>query len=192
MQYNYTKSDFNLSVLHKEIASSAIGQNFVGASSLGTEITVKYTTALDQAQKTQLDSLIAAHSPSSFDYQFEVSRENQEAAIEYGSRVIKDWMRKNSLEGISIVQSLWVFSRLEEISVGFPFGTKHVDIFKMLQGGALASSYYCLLAVAPDDMTQPYHWVTSDRLNWMKQELAIYLGPGQVNYIEGLFSQYNP
>jgi hypothetical protein len=81
---------------------------------------------------------------------------------------------------------LWVFSRFEEFQISAAFGTKHVDIFKMFYSGAIPTVYYCILRVAPDPMTESYHWLTQARLDWVKGKLEEYLGAGMSAYIQSL------
>ena len=111
---------------------------------------------------------------------------DQESALIFTTKLLKDWMRKNTIEGMSIQQSVWVFSRFEEFTVVINGQTRKVDIFKMFSSGAIPTLFYCLLKVQPDPMTEPYHWVTQERINWVLNELETWLGPSVSGYIRTL------
>ena len=111
---------------------------------------------------------------------------DQQASINFTQSLLREWMLQNTLEGMSIIQSCWVFSRFENIELTFPFGSKKVDLFKMFMSGAIPTLYYCLLKVQPDNMSESYHWVTQARLDWVKTRLETHLGTTTANYIKSL------
>ena len=111
---------------------------------------------------------------------------DQQAAINFSQTLLRDWMLQNTLEGMTIINSCWVFARFENLTLQFPFGSHKVDLFKMFNAGAIPTLYYCLLKVQPDDMTESYHWVTQARLDWVKTRIASHLGPQAAAYIESL------
>jgi hypothetical protein len=140
--------------------------------------------------ETELSNIIATHqttAPSSFDYLFNFASKNtQEANIQFGTNLLFDWMRRNTLEGMTVEQSLWMFSRFEDFYVSTGNFNKRVDIFKMFTAGAIPTVFYCLLKVEPDDMTQPYHWLTEVRMGWVIERVEAYLGAGMAGYIRSL------
>jgi hypothetical protein len=179
----------NLDLLNKDFKASALAAKYVTASKLGTTLYVQFTEALTQGEEETATTVVTTHSAnftSSFDYQFITSQYSQSENIAFGQKLLQDWMRKNTLEGMSVRQSLWVFSRFETFELVMTFGTKKFDIFKMFYAGALPTLYYCLLRITPDDMTESYHWVNSDRLNWVKARLEEKLGAGMTAYIQSL------
>lgn len=111
---------------------------------------------------------------------------DQESAIMFSKKLLSDWMRKNTLEGMTIQQSLWVFSRIEDFSILIDGTNKKVDLFKMFQSGAIHTLYYCILRFTADDMSKPYHWVTQERINWVKAKIEEYLGAPTCAYIQTL------
>jgi hypothetical protein len=140
-------------------------------------------------EEQELDVLISNHSTSfqtDFNYLMSVSEKTQEQNINFGRTLLHDFMRKNIIEGMNIKQSLWVFARFEEFTISCDFGSKRVDFFKMFQSGAIPTAYYCLSQVAPDTMTETYHWLNQERLDWIKVQIQGYLGPGMVAYIDSL------
>jgi hypothetical protein len=116
----------------------------------------------------------------------ESSRPDQEAAIEFSQQLLRDWMRQNTIEGMNIYQSLWMFTRFESSMYTLPWGSVHVDIFKMFQSGAVPTLYYILLRIQPDPMTMPYHWLTQARIDWVKNKISAYIGPDVTASIQAL------
>jgi hypothetical protein len=190
MQYEYTVSSFHFETL--DIAIRSALSSYTGMITSGNKLNIMFSSQLSVEQKQQLDNIVSNHEQnfsSSFNYSFLASKNTQQQNIAFGQSLLHDWMRKNTLEGMTIVQSLWIFSRFERFEVEFGFGPKRVDLFKMFQSGAIPTVYFCILQVQPDSMTEPYHWLTQDRLDWVKTRLESHLGEGMVAYIQGLSSQ---
>lgn len=117
----------------------------------------------------------------------ETTKADQEAAIQFTRQLLHDWMRQNTIEGMNLQQSLWMFSRFEGVTISTPWNTaQSIDLFKMLYVGAVPTVYYCLLRVQPDDMTQPYHWLTQARIDWFKSRIEEYIGADTAAYIGSL------
>jgi hypothetical protein len=188
INYNYTTT-YNANLLEKKIKEQSYGSTYLNLSSIGNQLTLIFSEELAIADKEHLDDLMIDHSEnflSSFDFIFESSRVNQQENINFGQTLLYDWMRMNILEGMSVKQSLWVFSRFEDFEVSCDFGNKKVDIFKMFQSGAIPTVYYCILQVEPDPMTEDYHWITTERMQWVKDRVVAHIGPGMAAYIESL------
>jgi hypothetical protein len=116
----------------------------------------------------------------------EATRPDQDAAVDFSTQLLRDWMRQNTIDGMNIYQSLWMFSRFESLQIQFPWGPAHVDLFKMFQSGAVPTLYYVLLRTQPDVMDQPQHWLTQARIDWVKSRVAEYLGPQVAAAIQSL------
>ena len=116
----------------------------------------------------------------------DATRADQEAAVNFTRSLLLDWMRQNTLEGISLQQSLWVFSRFETFEISAPWGSSRVDIFKMFNSGAIPTLYYCLCKVQPDSMLEQYHWLTQARIDWVKDRIASHIGAGMASYLSSL------
>ena len=172
-------------ILDEELSEQYPG-NYHSLDYGSSNLTLRFTNSVDEQA---LQDSISTHSSayrSSFDYIFESSAQTQEAAINFGRQLLHDWMRKNTLEGMSVKQSLWVFSRFESFTLQTEFGQKHVDLFKMFYAGAIPTVYYTILRVVPDDMTQSYHWLNQARLDWVKDRIKEYLSPQMISYLENL------
>jgi hypothetical protein len=188
MIYTYT-TQYNAMILQSAIKSQTYGSLYSSLCGLGNQLELHFTQALSETDKQHLDNLIAQHGgtfQSSFDYMFQASINSQEQNINFGRTLLHDWMRRNTLEGMNISQSLHVFSRFEDFYVNFGNGPKKVDLFKMFYSGAIPTIYFSLLQVAPDSMVESYHWLTQERLDWVKNQVANYLGANMVAYIHSI------
>lgn len=190
MNYTYN-TQFNAAILEKQIKEQSYGNLYLALWGLGNQLYLEFTEGLSSEQKEHLDNLVEDHAntfQSSFDYVFQASVATQEQNIDFGRTLLHDWMRKNTLEGMSVYQSLWVFARFEEFKIDTVFGEKRVDLFKMFQSGAIPTVYYCILQVTPDPMTESHHWLTQERIDWAKEKIEQYMGPGMTSYIQSLLN----
>jgi len=194
-EYNYTLSFLHVETLDHTIKESAISANFQGISALNLDAKILFAFDLSVTDKAILDGIIADHElngSTDIFYQLQASQSSQALSVAFGETLLMDWMRYNTLEGMSIEQSLWVFSRFEDYHVEFGNGPKKIDLFKLFTSGALPTAYYCLLGVALDDMTETYHWLNATRMDWVKSRIEARLGAGYVAYVQGLYATYNP
>lgn len=117
----------------------------------------------------------------------EITKPDQDTDIIFTKQLLYDWMRKNAKEdGMNIYQSLWVFARFERFQMTMPWGTDHYDLFKLFNAGAVPTLYYCLCRVEPDDMSQTYHWLTQERIDWFKSKIQEHIGISMAYYIASL------
>ena len=192
MIYNYNYENVVLDILSDQIKGSIIGSLFSHVTYENGVVTVNFTQTLDTNQIQTLTTLVSDHANNlnqSFDYIFYSSRNTQEQNINFGRTLLHDWMRRNTLEGMSVQQSLHVFSRFEDFFVNFGHGPVKVDLFKMFYAGAMPTVYYCILQIQPDAMTESYHWLTQARLDWVKEQVESYLGAGMTAYIQSIQPQ---
>jgi hypothetical protein len=195
MILNRTLSFLDLGILDVQLKNLSSSAKYHHTDSTLVEgsynISIHYSDSLSTLEVEEIDQLVIDHqnnTQTSFDFILEASRTNQQEAITFGQGLLHDWMRKNVIEGMSIKQSLWVFSRFEDFYIDSDWGSRKVDVFKMFQAGAMPTVYYCLLQVTPDPMTEDYHWITEARMEWILLRVRAYIGEGMANYIESLVS----
>ena len=117
----------------------------------------------------------------------ETTKTDQDMDVLFTRQLLFDWMRKNAKEdGMNIYQSLWVFARFERFQMTMPWGTDHYDLFKLFHSGAVPTLYYCLCRVQADDMSESYHWLTQERIDWFKSRIADHISPTMANYLASL------
>lgn len=192
MDYSYETSDVFVELLHNQIVQQSYGVFLNGVTKNNGTVVIHMSDELNSSDKEDLDSLVENHSQnytSSFEFTMAMSRTSQEVNLNFGNQLLNDWMRKNIIEGMNIKQSLWVFSRFEDFYIDCDFGSRKVDIFKMFRSGAIPTAYFCLLQVDVDPMTEDYHWITQERIDWVLSQIEDYLdnqSPGMTDYIKSL------
>lgn len=84
---------------------------------------------------------------------------------------------QNLLAGLNASQGLYVHSRLRRIVFTYSDGVVYnIDLLNLVVSGDLELAYIVLSYMTPDDGSQPYHWLTSDKINYLRTEIAKYLG----------------
>lgn len=104
-------------------------------------------------------------------------RADNESSKEFGTRLMNAFKQKNLSEGINAGQALWLHSRLRALQVNCP-GVEpcQVDILNMALSGDLEAGALALMFCVPDDMSQPYHWFSQERIDWILAQLKTQLG----------------
>lgn len=99
------------------------------------------------------------------------------SGVEFARNLFMHFKQKNKDEGISGAQALWMHSRVRALEVSFPgMPTTIQDIINMGASGDLETACLCLMFCQPDDMTQPHHWLSQGRINWLVGEMKKHLG----------------
>ncbi|MFO0447770.1 MAG: hypothetical protein ACK52I_03610 [Pseudomonadota bacterium] len=85
--------------------------------------------------------------------------------------------KRNVLADINIGQALWTHSRLRALEVSYPgLPVMTVDLLNMVVSGDVEAACVALMFSVPDDMSQPYHFLSADTIAWIVGELKAYLG----------------
>lgn len=107
-------------------------------------------------------------------------KSNNKALQDFASDFMLALKIKNISESINVTQALWVHHRLRAWSVTLPpeMGgfTYSVDIMNMIVAGDIETATIALMYGTADDMTQPYHWLNTERITYMIDELKLWLG----------------
>lgn len=173
--YNET-DDFSsgliLDQLDAEIRESGAVTNFTGLSKVDAEIRVLG----ESMNETDLDALISSHSPD-FTKVF-VQKTVQESKA-FADDMLQRLKERNLLEGLaSIDQAAWVHHRLRKVDFTLSDGVTvaQIDVMNLVVSGDIETAESVLGQLTPDDMTQPYHWWTQERIDWVRNEIRAYLG----------------
>ena len=83
---------------------------------------------------------------------------DRELLREAGVKVSQRFMQRNSDDNIESSQSAWVLHRCNIITI-------------YLVIGALVDAKDILLDLVPDDMSEPYHWITQERINKIIEDI---------------------
>jgi len=98
------------------------------------------------------------------------------SGIEWAKSLMAEFKQKNIDEGINAAQALWLHHRIRAWECTFSGVNYTVDIVNMAASGDITTSCLALIYGTPDDMTQPYHWLSAERLAWLVAQMKAYLG----------------
>jgi hypothetical protein len=90
--------------------------------------------------------------------------------------IIEEMKKENLLAGINVLQALWVHNRLRALSItvgGVPFT---IDLMNLVVSGDLEVAYVALGATTPDDMSMPFHFLSSEKIESYRLKIARKLG----------------
>jgi hypothetical protein len=111
---------------------------------------------------------------------YQVSNQQQgdyEADVQFAKNLFMEFKQKNKDEGINGAQALWLHNRVRALEVNFPGMPSTIqDIINMGASGDIQTACLCLMFCTPDDMSQPYHWLSAERVNWLISAMKNHLG----------------
>jgi hypothetical protein len=82
----------------------------------------------------------------------------------------------NVSQGINIGQALWFHHRARALSVSYNGENYTIDLLNLVISGDVETACIVLMNAIPDDMTESYHWLSQERINWIVGEIKTYLG----------------
>lgn len=107
-------------------------------------------------------------------------RADNQSLKDFAEKLMLAFKQKNISEGINVVQATHLHARMRAWVVTLPpslgGGTFTVDILNMVVAGDLETATTCLIYGTPDDMTEPHHWLSADRIGWLNLQLTTWLG----------------
>lgn len=170
-------SDFTsgvyLTQLEAEIQADGSVQNFEGLSKDGDTLNVLGDSLINE---TNLNTVISSHTP---DYTQLYVQNTVKENKEFADQMMQRLKEKNILEGLSTIdQSAWVHHRLRKMDYTLSDNTTIVqlDLMNLVVSGDIETADQALGQMAPDDMTESYHWLTQARIDWIRNEVRTYLG----------------
>lgn len=99
------------------------------------------------------------------------------AGLKFASDLFRAFKQKNIDEGINGAQALWLHHRMRALDVSYPGATPMtVDIMNMSLSGDIVTSCLALIYCTPDDMSQTWHWFSSERKSWLIAQMKQFLG----------------
>lgn len=157
--------------LETQIIESSSVTGYQGLLKEGDELCVLG----DSMDETALDAVIAAHVPDYTQiYIHTTVKENKE----FADRLMQKIKEKNISDGLaSIDQAAWVHHRMRKV----PYQLSvlvfvDLDILNLVVAGDIETAEFALSQMTPDNMTQPYHWLNQERIDWIRNEIRTYLG----------------
>lgn len=95
---------------------------------------------------------------------------------EFCEDLIERLKKKNIQEGINVMQAMWMHHRMRALDVNYMGVPMTVDILNMVISGDVEVATLSLQNSVADDMSQPYHWLGQERIDWIILELKKFLG----------------
>ena len=95
---------------------------------------------------------------------------------EYADDLMERFKAKNISEGISLLQGMHMHSRMRKLSVSISGLSFDLDVLNMAVSGDIEIACVALQYATPDDMSLPYHWLSSARLSWLVSDMKTFLG----------------
>lgn len=94
----------------------------------------------------------------------------------YAEDLIERFKFKNVSEGINALQAMYMHHKMRALSVTFYSVPMTLDLMNMVVSGDIEVACLSLMSCTPDDMSQPFHWLNEDRINWLVTDMKSYLG----------------
>ena len=95
---------------------------------------------------------------------------------EFATQLMAEFKEANLGSGINLPQALWVHHRLRALDINVDGLAMTIDLMNLVVSGDLEAAYATLSYAVPDDMSQPYHWLSSAQIGFLTQRLGQYLG----------------
>lgn len=95
----------------------------------------------------------------------------------YAEDLLERFKKKNISEGINGLQAMHMQAKVRALPVTFMGYSMTVDLLNCAISGDIEVAVLTLLYCTDiDDMSQPYHWLNQDRVNWLIADMKAYLG----------------
>lgn len=98
------------------------------------------------------------------------------SAIEFAKDLMAEFKQENKDAGINALQAMWVHHRVRAWPCTVSGVSFTVDIVNMVVSGDIETACLALIYGSPDDMSLAYHWLNSDRVNWLVNNMKGFLG----------------
>jgi len=106
----------------------------------------------------------------------ETKKQNRDK-VDFATELMLRFKLKNIQEGISAGQAVWLHAKTRSLDVNFPgMPTVSIDLLNIALSGDVEAGCIALQYAVPDDMTQAYHWLSQERIDWLVSELKGFLG----------------
>lgn len=94
----------------------------------------------------------------------------------YAEDLLERFKKKNINEGINALQGMWMHNRMRAASITFYGVPFTIDVMNLAVSGDIEIACLTLMNVTPDDDSMPYHWLNTNRVNWLVTDMKQYLG----------------
>jgi hypothetical protein len=94
----------------------------------------------------------------------------------YADNLLERFKFKNISEGINAVQGLHMHHRMRACAINFYGVPLTIDVLNLAVSGDIEIACLTIMNTTADDMSQPYHWLSQERLNWLVADMKSFLG----------------
>lgn len=101
---------------------------------------------------------------------------DDESNRRFAQQLIARFKLSNIDNSIGAPQALWVHTRLRAVSITYLGVNYTIDLLNLVITGDLETAYLVLSLMAPDDMSETYHWLSSTMLGAIRSEIGSFLG----------------
>jgi hypothetical protein len=95
---------------------------------------------------------------------------------EFADQLLEEFKAKNISDGINGLQAMYMHHKLRALPVTFMGLSMTLDLLNMAISGDVEVAALSLLNCTPDDMSQPYHWLSAERRDWLVAKMKAFLG----------------
>lgn len=176
MFLSYTIQSFNVSQFIEEAIASELTSKVIGYKFESPNLIVYISEPITIDEKLVLDNLVSNHIANFIPNIVGKTIVENKA---YSDNMMERLKQKNILEGLSSIdQSSWVHHRLRKVPYLLSDNQTLVDIdvLNLVVSGDVETAEQVLSQLQPDDMTKYYHWLTQERINWIRNDIRKYLG----------------
>lgn len=96
---------------------------------------------------------------------------------QYAEDLLERFKKKNISEGINALQAINMQAKVRALPVTFMGHSVTVDLLNCAISGDIEVAVLSLLYCTDiDDMSQPYHWLSQARVDWLVADMKNFLG----------------
>lgn len=125
---------------------------------------------------TEKLSVYATPPPTQYEAQTSYLKHTIKARKAYAEDLLERLKQRNISQRINVSQGLWMHSRMRAVPINFNGLEVSIDVMNLAVSGDIEIACVTLQYTTPDDMTQPYHWWSQERINWIINDMKAYLG----------------
>ena len=94
----------------------------------------------------------------------------------YADDLMSRFKRRNISDGINGYQGLWMHHRMRALDITFMGKAFTIDVLNLAISGDIEIAALTLMNATPDDMSEAFHWLSADRINWLVGDMKTFLG----------------
>lgn len=94
----------------------------------------------------------------------------------YCEDLIERLKKKNITEGINPIQAVWMHHKMRALPVSYMGQEMVIDILNLVISGDVEVAVIALTHAEPDDMSEPFHWFSQARIDWIVADMKNFLG----------------